>query len=203
MVLSGVFRTASDPSGHLIFYSAGAGKPFYPFTLAATALSFVGVTYYVYKAERGAWWSLPLALLVALVSTVGMVNLYEQVFINFADLVWGASIWWQFYGNSIGTFVGMLVGVSWVFAALPWWRSENRGLRRNVFFEAYLLTMLVWLMLGMPSVELGTVQAYVLNALSRFLSQATLIVLVAKPMPLLGVLHKIRLAPSEVSVIND
>ncbi len=192
VVVTGIFSLGSDPSGHLIFFSSGAGKTFYPFTLAATALSFFGVAYFVYRAERGRWWSVPLALLVSLVSTVGMVNLYEQVFINFADLAWKSGWWWFYYGRNIDTFMGTLNGVGWVFAGLPWWLNENRKVAQR-FFLAYLLTMLIWLILGMPGVESGSIAAYALNSLSRFFSQATLIVLVAKPLPFLRVLKRIHL----------
>lgn len=193
VVVTGVFNVAADQSGHAIFFSTSQSKPFYPFTLAATALSFVGVSYYVYRAECGRWWSLPLALLVGLVSTVGMVNLYEQVFINFADSVWKTNYWWYYYGNSLGAFLTMLVGVSWVFGAVSWWRSENK--RPAVrFFAVYLLSMLVWLVLGMPGVESGSIVSYSLNTISRFFSQATLIVLIAKPLPFAGNLRKLHLA---------
>ncbi len=193
VVVTGIFGFQSDPSGHFIFASTGAGKTFYPFTLGVTALSFFGVTYYVYRAERGRWWSLPLSALVGLVSTIGMVNLYEQVFINFADLAWRANWWWFYYGRSIDSFVWTLVGVSWVFAALPWWLKSNRRTAEH-FFLTYLATMLVWLLFGMPGVETRSILAYVLNTLSRFFSQATLIVLVAKPLPLVEILRKIHLA---------
>ena len=193
VVVTGIFGIQSDPSGHLIFSSTSATKTFYPFTLGATALSFLGVAYYVYRGERGNWWSLPLSALVGLVSTIGMVNLYEQIFVNLADLAWRANWWWVYYGKSMDAFVFALVGVSWVFAALPWWLNENRRAAQR-FFLVYLATMVVWLLFGLPGVESGSILAYALNTVSRFFSQATLIVLVAKPMPMVNVLRKIHLA---------
>ncbi|MCI4356059.1 MAG: hypothetical protein L3K18_02790 [Thermoplasmata archaeon] len=180
VILNGLLHVGSDVGGNLVFQSTPQQVPFYPFTLAAALLSFVGVTYFVLRAEGVRWWSVLLALVVAEVSTVGMINLYEQLFIVPMQLASHNWYWINYYWGGLGFAAATILGISWVLAGLPWWRRENARWAGGVF-GAYLATMLVWLAIGFPSVESGSWAAYLLNTVSRLLSQATLVVLVADP----------------------
>jgi hypothetical protein len=178
VVVDGLYHVGSDVGGNLLFYSTAQQHPFYPFTLVAAFLSFLGVTYFVVRAEGIRWWSVPLALVVAEVATVGMINVYEQFFIVPMQVADHDSYWLNQYWGGLGHAAATILGMSWVAAALPWWRRENARLASGVF-GAYLAAMAVWIAIGFPPVESGSWIAYLMNTVSRFLSQATLVVLVA------------------------
>lgn len=176
VVVTGIGHLGRDPGGSLVFQSPAADHVFYPFTLAAALLSLLGVAGAVAFRERGSRWAVPLGLLVGFVSTVGMINVYEQVFVAALETSTGSVSWWAYYwggANGIGTLLGLL-GVA---AVLPW--VSRRNLRPAfVVLGIFLLGMLIWFAVGFPPVTDGSPTIYALNAATRLLSQGMLVLLV-------------------------
>lgn len=171
--LTALTHLSVGPGGQLAFATRNptTGGPVlvYPFTYGAAMISLVGVTYYIFKAEKRRWWALPVGFLAARGATLGMINLYEQVF--------SISQWWAYYGKDVGTIMWTILGVTWVFMAIPWWRKKNIR-PGSACFASYLIVMLIWLLVGHPIVESGSLVAYMLNAASRIFSQTTQVILV-------------------------
>ncbi|MCI4368228.1 MAG: hypothetical protein L3K09_01505 [Thermoplasmata archaeon] len=186
-----MLHVATDSGGNLDFYSSAQQHPFYPFTLVAAILSFGGVTYFIVRAEGARWWSLLLAVVVAEVSTVGMIDVYEQSFIVPAQFLDHSSYWLAHYWGGIGPASVTILGMSWVLAAFPWWRRENARFA-GTLLAAYVVTMVIWIAIGFPAVESGSPSAYLLNTINRLLSQATLVALVADPRWVETLRRKIR-----------
>jgi len=179
--VSALLGATSDRAGQLVFKGTsptGEETVVYPFTYAAAALSVVGVTFYIYKAERR-WWALLVGLVVARATTAGIIELYELVFVGLGQTVWSGDVWGRYYGNDLPTHMWTVVGLTWIFAAAPWWRRKNLR-ASSICFGAFLATMLTWLSIGYPPVESGNPIAYVLNAASRLLSQTTNVLLVRR-----------------------
>ncbi len=84
-----------------------------------------------------------------------------------------------------------IFGMSWVAAALPWWRRENVRVAA-VCLAGYLLSTAAWWAAGYPLTERGDPLAYALNAISRLLSQSVLVVAVAWPLPFPGFRRRLR-----------
>lgn len=175
--ITALTNIGTDPAGRLVFKSAslgsGVGKSIYPFTYLAAAVSLVGITYYIYKAEKQ-WWAIPIGFLAARAATLGMINLYEQIFV-----VVGSDVWWRYYGKDWSTIMWTALGVVWVLTAVPWWQRKNFK-PAAICFVSYMVVMFIWLLVGHPTVESGSAVAYLLNAASRLLSQATQVILVRR-----------------------
>ncbi len=175
-----LFHLSKDEAGNLIFINVSGQQRtgIYPFTLLAALLSLIGIGYFVYIKERKLW-AIPVAALVARASTLGMINLYEQVYVGLGSLVWTDNVWSKYYGRDLSEGLWTIVNVLWVITSLPWWDRRNLKLAGGCFLS-YLAVMLVWFSVGYPPVESGSTAAYVLNAISRFLSQGTQVLLVLR-----------------------
>jgi hypothetical protein len=187
VAISGLFSSTTDQGGNFVLLSSKiAGNPsktVYPFTYIAVAFSFIAVAYIVYKAERRSGlknlaWVIPIALLVANASSMGMVYIYEQVFISLYNVTYHSTYWWGIYWSwTQGGAPLTILDMSWVLATIPWWRREN--LRMVLVATAiFLISMLVWFEMGFQIVESGNVYAYALNTISRISSQSILFFLV-------------------------
>jgi len=170
--LNALFNLSFDRAGNLIFVHEDT--VIYPFTYVGSLISFFGVSYYVMKCERRIIF-LAVAILAARASTVGMVSLYEFIYVGLGDLVWRAGVWSRIYAGDLISSLWKVAEMTWILAVSPWWRWEN--LRYTVYlFVFYLGAMLVWLSLGFPSVDSGSGVAYFLNALTRLTSHLVIVV---------------------------
>lgn len=181
-LVTALLRFGTDPSGALVFETVNPNGDIihiYPFTLAAASFSLIGVTYYVFKTER-TWWAIPVGLLVARAATLGMINLYEQIFIGLGQIVWKVDVWSKYYGGDLFNVMWTMLSVLWNITTLPWWRRRNAK-PAAICFGLFLAVMVVWFLIGYPPVESGNYAAYALNATSRLLSQTTQVILVMNP----------------------
>jgi hypothetical protein len=178
VAVTAIAYPGADSGGNLVYYSTAAGHTVYPFTSVAAALGVLGVGLGVYLAERPSRLATPLALLVGYVGAIGMINLYEQVFLVGLETSTRSSYWWIVDWGNPGAAVFSVVGVTWVLASLPWWRRANLGLAAP-WIALWLGAMVVWMAFGFPPVESGLGWVYALNALSRIASEMIPVALVA------------------------
>jgi hypothetical protein len=178
VAVTAIAYPGADSGGNLVYYSSAAGHTVYPFTYVAAALGVLGVALGVYLAERPSRRAIPLALLVGYVGALGMINLYEQVFLVGLETSTHSNSWWVVDWGSPGAAVFSFIGVTWVFASLPWWRRANLGLAAPCM-ALWLGAMGVWMAFGFPPVQSGLGWVYDLNALSRIASAMVPVALAA------------------------
>jgi hypothetical protein len=177
VAITAVLHPASDPGGNLVYLSNAAGHTVYPFTYVAAALGFVGVTLFVYFEERPARSAALLAVLVGYVSAIGMIGLYEQVFLVGLESSTHSTSWWVADWGTPGAATWSLIGLTWVIAGLPWWRRANLVLTLPLV-AVWIGSIAVWMALGFPSVQSGLGWGYALNTPSRIASELTVVALV-------------------------
>ncbi len=153
----------------------------YPFTYLGAGLSFFVPLYYIFKAERkkgkmNFLLSLILGGLVADISSVGMLNVFEQVFVTFNQFAYHSDFWFVAYWGTPAAALSTLMGLGFVFESMPWWRRLNLKL---VFtcLALFVGGMIVWYLIGFPSETSGVV-TYSINAITRISSQMVLVFLV-------------------------
>ena len=183
--LSAVFHPATDSAGHLLFAVPGYTNTVYPFTYAGVALSLLGVGFFVGRRESRPGRRIlgtVVAVLVANLASVGMINVYEQVFVALMYLtpnlrtfgVAGLRLYWGSAGAIAGTVGGLLV----VLAILPRSRRENVpgvGLCLGVTAVAFA----AWFATGYADPAQGSPFDYLWNAISRVASQLSLVAAVS------------------------
>jgi hypothetical protein len=179
--LTGLTHLGPAQGGYLMFSSTESNPTgriqIFPITVLALALSILGVAYFVARAERPHRWAIPLALAVGAVASIGMVNVYEQPWVTLLSIRLNFYYWPHQYWGPAG-IATTLFGMSWVGAALPWWRKENAR-PALVAAAAYAVLMAIWWSLGYPQASEGSPVGFVLNQLTRLISQLLLVVLVA------------------------
>ena len=179
--VTAVFHPSTDRSGHLLFQVPGYSNTVYPFTYVGVAASFLGVTYFVFSRERERS-SRPLALLLAVLvanlASVGMVDGYEQVFVALMFLspnlhfagVYGVHLYWGTAGATAGTVGGLLL----LLIVLPWSSRRNwPGVALCLAVTAIALG--VWFLSGFAEPSSDSLLAYSMNALSRVASQLAIV----------------------------
>jgi hypothetical protein len=166
------------------FIAADKTNQVYFFTIAAAVVSVVVVSWSILKQERFKRAYLPLAILVAYVSTISVTMWYEQLYANLWDVYFHTSYWYEYYIS------GFIPGYGWVFidmalvlVAYPWMRTANARL----VAMALLLTLVsftAWISVGYGRPNVSVLD-YSLNASSRIFSQLTLVasVLPSRRMP--------------------
>jgi hypothetical protein len=184
--LVAVFHPSSDAAGNLLFAVVGYSNTVYPFTYVGVGLSCLGCAWFIYRQERRDRRRAHAALIgvaVANIASVGMVDVYEQVwvFLNYLSPHghggWTAAairFYWGTAGGVAGTFAGLLI----VLTVLPWASKQNWP---GVAFLVSLFGVLslVWLLDGYLSPPQGDSLDYWLNALTRVSSQLVLVAAVA------------------------
>ncbi len=153
----------------------------YPFTYVGAGLSFFVPSYYIFKAERkkgkmNFLGSLMLGGLAADISSVGMLNVFEQVFVTFNQFAHHFDYWFIAYWGTPDAALSTVIGLGFVFESMPWWTRLNL---RLVFacLALFVGGMIVWYLLGFPS-ETSGVLIYSINAITRVSSQMILVLLV-------------------------
>ncbi len=153
----------------------------YPFTYVGAGLSFFVLFYYIFKAERkkgkmNFLGSLMLGGLVADISSVGMLNVFEQVFVTFNQFAHHSDYWFIAYWGTPAAALSTAIGLGFVFESMPWWTRRNL---MPVFASLALFAggIVVWYLLGFPS-ETSGVLIYSINAITRISSQMVLVLLV-------------------------
>ncbi|GBC75052.1 hypothetical protein HRbin06_00364 [archaeon HR06] len=158
-------------------YFTFEGTKIYPFTYFASALSTLGILYYILREERK-WYMLIVGLLVGRASTISAIELYEHIFLALGDIVWKEGVWWQWY-PSLDSFSWSLLKISWIFSLTPWFKRKNvRKFFLSIFI--YLTLMFLWLIFGFPSVESNNPLAYFFNASSRIILHLSLILVIKR-----------------------
>jgi hypothetical protein len=180
VAVTALVHPMSDSGGNLVYLSTAAGHTVYPFTYIAAIAGFVGVTFAVYFAERPSRAALVLAPLVGYVSAIGMINVYEQVFLVGLESTTHSSFWWGVDWGTPGAAIFSFLGLTWVLAGLPWWRRANLPLAAP-WIALWLGSMALWMGLGFPSVQSGLAWVYALNTVSRVASEMILVALVTPP----------------------
>jgi hypothetical protein len=180
VALSALFHVRSDAGGNLVLFSPGAGSTVYPFTYVAVALAFLGLSYVVIDQERGTRSRFLLGPLVAYVGCVGMINVYEQVYLLGVAGTTHSTYWWVHDWGTLQVAIYSALGLSWVFASAPWWHRPNLPLAVPLI-AVFLGSMAVWIGLGFPSVQTGLGWVYVLNATSRLASELVPVALALPP----------------------
>ena len=153
----------------------------YPFTYIGAGLSFFIPFYLIFRAERKTGKmnflsSLMLGGLVADISSVGMLNIFEQVFVTFNQLAHHFDFWFVAYWGTPEAALSTIIGLSFVFESMPWWRKLNLKL---VFtcLALFVGGMIAWYLIGFPS-ETSGILVYGINAITRISSQVVLVFLV-------------------------
>ncbi|HEV2448811.1 MAG TPA: hypothetical protein VGU43_00160, partial [Thermoplasmata archaeon] len=175
-----LFFPTRDPLGHTIFQVPGYANTVYPFTYAGVALSLAGVSWFVYLRERGELrraYAGALALLVANLASVGMIDVYEQFWVALSALTpHGATAryWLGHYWGSAGDIGGTLAGMLLVLTILPWVRRSNWP---STTLAALLcaLGFALWFQRGMSAPGQGDATDYAYNALTRVSAQLVLV----------------------------
>jgi hypothetical protein len=178
-IVTALLHFGTHPTRTLVFETVnpnGEIQRIYPFTLVSALVSLIGVTYYIFRREKK-WWAIPIGLLAARAVTLGMINLYEQIFIGLGQIVWKVDIWSRYYGGDPSNLMWTILAILWNITTLPWWQRKNAK-PAAICFGLFLVVMLIWLLTGYHPVESGNYAAYVLNATSRLLSQTTQVILV-------------------------
>ena len=184
--VTAVFYPTHDSAGNLRFQVPGYANTVYPFTYAGVAASFFGVLYFVFSQERRRT-SRPLALLLAVLvanlASIGMVDCYEQVFVSLMFLspnlhtygVTGLHLYWGSAGSAASTAGGLLI----VLAVVPW---SRRGQWPGVLLCLAIVAVAfaVWFFTGFTEPAGGSGLSYAMNAVSRVAAQLALVAGVAR-----------------------
>ncbi len=173
--LAGLSNIAWDRAGNLVFRTGST--TIYPFTYAAALLSLVGVSYYIITGERRLW-AIPSAILAARASTIGAINIYEQIFTGIGSLVWSETVWSRYYGGDFLTFMWGLSGMLWIITITPWIRRVNLK-SVAIALGGFAAGMLAWVMTGYQSPD-SSIVAYLLNAATRMLPHVALVLSVRR-----------------------
>jgi hypothetical protein len=183
--LTSFLHPVHDAAGNTRFQVYGYSNQVYPFTYLGVALSGIGVALFVYRSERSSL-SRPRALLLSLgianLASVGMVDVYEQLwlaggYLSGANGV-GVRSWLGYYWGTVGGFSYTLAGLLLVFVVLPWCRRSNLPgvlLLGGVGAASFLL----WSANGYGSPASGNPADYALNATSRIALQLLLVAAVS------------------------
>jgi hypothetical protein len=173
--LAALSNIAWDRAGNLVFRTGST--IIYPFTYAAALLSIVGVFYYIITGERRLW-AIPAALLAARASTIGTINVYEQIFTGIGSLVWSENVWFRYYGGDFLSFMWGLSGMLWIIAITPWIRRHNM-IPVAIALGGFAAGMIAWVMTGYQPPDSGMV-SYLLNAVTRILPHVALVLSVRR-----------------------
>lgn len=180
VALSAALNVRTDAGGNLVFLAPAADHTVYPFTYVAAIVGFALVLLVVFRAEWNHRDRIVVAPLVAYLTGVGMLNLYEQGFLAATVLSTHSTYWWTVDFGTPGAALFSAIGLSWVLASAPWWRRQNRRLAACVA-AVWVGSMVAWVALGFPSVETGGLTSYLLNATGRVAAQLVPVALVAPP----------------------
>ena len=180
VAISALLHPRLDSGGHLVLYSAQAGHTAYPFTYAAAAVAMIGIAVAIYFAEKPRRDAIVIALLASYLTCVGMINLYEQVFLACTAAATHSTYWWTVDFGSVDATIFTVIGIAWLGASAPWWRRENAKLAA-ILAGLFGAAMLAWLAIGFPIVEQGNPLVYLLNTVSRFASELIPLSLVLPP----------------------
>jgi hypothetical protein len=153
----------------------------YPFTYLGAGLSFFILSYFVFRAERKTGKinflvSLILGGLVADISSVGMLNIFEQVFVAFNQFAYHFDFWFIAYWGTPEAAFSTIIGLGFVFESMPWWRKLNLKLV-FICLSLFVGGIMVWYLIGFPS-ETSGILIYSMNAITRISSQLVLVFLV-------------------------
>jgi hypothetical protein len=96
----------------------------YPFTYVGAGLSFCFLFYFIYKEERKTGkvnflYSLMLGGLIADISSVGMLNVFEQLFVTFNQLAYHFDYWFIAYWGTPEAALSTIIGLSFVLVSAP------------------------------------------------------------------------------------
>ncbi len=129
-------------------------RTIYPFTYLGAGLSLFVPCYFIFKAERTKGkanfvYALAMGALVADVSSVGMLNVFEQVFVTFNQLACHFNYWFVAYWGTPDAALSTLIGLAFVFETMPWWNRLNLKL---VFVSLSLFVggIVAWYLIGSP-----------------------------------------------------
>jgi len=184
--LTAIFHPTQDAAGNLRFQVPGYSNTVYPFTYAAVLVSFLGVAYGVYLRERrrsSRGLACVLALLVANLASIGMVNSYEQVFVALMFFspalhgygAFGLRLYWGSAGAVASTVGGLLI----TLVILPWTHRRN-GPGVALCLGVAAAAFAVWFASGFAEPSSGGALAYAMNATSRVATQLALVAAVAR-----------------------
>jgi hypothetical protein len=148
----------------------------YPYTYVGAAASFVAVALAIYFQENKKLWAIPLAIIAANASSIGMLNVYEQVWVSLNQTAYHYSSWFILYWSNETTATWSIIGMLWVLASAPWWNRKNLRLVLPTLV-IFCVSMGIWFLLGMPTANSGSSVGLTLNAISRISSQVILIFL--------------------------
>jgi hypothetical protein len=183
--VTAIVHPTSDAAGHLRFAVSGYSNMVYPFTYVGVGVSLFGCAYLIFRQERlgrGRVVAALIALGVANIASVGMVNIYEQVFVALnvqspnGPVVW--SFWVQYYWGSASGAAATVTGMVIVLTVLPWASGRNWPgvlLCGGVF----AVGSLVWFLNGYGAPPSGDALDYWMNATTRVASQLMLVAAVA------------------------
>lgn len=170
VAISALLHSQADSGGNVVFNSTSAGSTVYPFTYVGAGVGFVIVLMCVYKAERTRRDSIVTAPLVAYLTSVGIINIYEKFFLAFQTISTHSTYYWRVDFGSTDAALFSIFGITWVFASAPWWDRRNLKLA-GVLVAMFAVSMLTWLAIGFPPVQGGSPEVYLLNTVSRIASQ--------------------------------
>ncbi|MEM4416602.1 MAG: hypothetical protein QXD32_00925 [Nitrososphaerota archaeon] len=165
-----LLHISHDRAGNIVFQSGST--VIYPFTYAAALISLVGVAYYLVRSERRVL-AVPVAILVARASTIGMMNLYEQVFTGVGSAIWQENVWLRYYGSDFITFMWGVSGMLWVITVAPWVRRANL-VPVVLVMLGYVLGMVAWILTGYQPPDMNRT-SYLLNTVTRLLPHIALV----------------------------
>jgi hypothetical protein len=180
VAVSALFHVSADAGGNVVLLGSNADHAVYPFTYVAVGIAFIGLSYFVFDQERGRRDAPFLGPLVAYVGCVGMINLYEQIFLIGLYSSSRSTYWLvQDWGTPPSAFFSA-IGIFWVFASAPWWHRRNLSLAVPLLL-AYAVSMGLWMAGGFPPVESGLGRVYALNTISRVTSELVPVALATPP----------------------
>ena len=177
VAVSGLFGQRTDSGGNLVLYATGPNHTVYPFTYLAAGLSFVLLMFFIYRRERPKWDAIIIAPLAAYLSSVGMINVYEQVFLAGTFHATGGTYGYGVDWGSVNGALFSIFGISWLLASAPWWDRKNAQLA-GALIGVFVVSILAWVAIGFPVVETGSPSVYFLNTVSRVTSQLIPVALV-------------------------
>lgn len=183
--VTALLHPMTGPTGTFVFAVPGYSNRVLPFTYVAVAASLLGIAYFVYRREEKDWGrgrALLVGLLVGNVASVGMIDCYEQVYIELGcgqpSTHAGCASWMAFYWGTPGAVAYTVTGLLLVLSVLPWCRRTNLpGVALLLGVSA--ASFGVWFVGGYASPPSGTALDYAMNAVSRLSSQLSLVAAVA------------------------